>query len=183
VDEQRAPEPGGEERQGQAAVLDDQAALEDRATRAEQQRDEYLGLLQRARADFDNYQKRNQRQMAEERRYAHAGFARDLLSVLDNLQRALAVARQQPEPTALVQGVAMVETQLLDVLRRFGVTPLDALGQPFDPNLHEAVQQQPRNDVAPGTVVAVSEPGYRLHERALRPARVVVAAPGKPQGQ
>jgi molecular chaperone GrpE len=75
-----------------------------------------------------------------------------------------------------VQGVALVQTHLLDVFRRFGITPIDALGQPFDPHLHEAVQQQPRADVVPGTVVEVLEPGYRLQERVLRPARVVVAS-------
>jgi len=66
-------------------------------------------------------------------------------------------------------------------MRRFGVTPIDALGRPFDPAVHEAVTQQPRSDAAPGTVVEVLEPGYRLHERVLRPARVAVAAPPAPQ--
>jgi molecular chaperone GrpE len=70
----------------------------------------------------------------------------------------------------------MVQAQLLDALRRFGITAIDALGQPFDPAWHEAVRQQPRPGVAPGTVVQVLEPGYRIHERVLRPARVVVAA-------
>jgi molecular chaperone GrpE len=118
-----------------------------------------------------------QRDLAEERRHAHAPFARELLPVLDNLQRALEAARQQGETGPLVQGVALVQSQLRDVFARFGITPIDALGQPFDPNLHEAVMQVPRDDVAPGTVVQVLEPGYRLHERVLRPARVAVAAP------
>jgi molecular chaperone GrpE len=74
-----------------------------------------------------------------------------------------------------------VQTQLLDAFGRFGISRIDPLGQPFDPNLHEAVQQRPRADVAPGTVVEVLEPGYRLYERVLRPARVVVA--GQPPAQ
>jgi len=147
-----------------------------RVAAAEQQRDEYLDLLQRTRADFENYQKRNQRDLTEERRYAHAGFARELLPIVDNLQRALNAARQQ-EGGSLVEGVNMVQAQLLDVFRRFGITPIDPRGQPFDPNLHEAVVMQPRTDVAPNTVIETLEPGYRLHERILRPARVAVAAP------
>jgi molecular chaperone GrpE len=175
--------PVGEEPEAQAAsaVLEDLESLRSRVTVAEQKRDEYLDLLRQTRADFENYQKRIQRDLAEERRYAHAAFARELLPALDNLQRALAAARQQGEEGPLAQGVGLVQTHLLDVFRRFGVTPIDALGQPFDPHLHEAVQQQPRTDVVPGTVVKVLEPGYRLHERVLRPARVVVAAPPTPQ--
>ena len=71
-------------------------------------------------------------------------------------------------------------SNLLDIFKRFGITPVDALDRTFDPNVHEAVRQQPRNDVTPGTVVEVLEPGYRLHERVLRPARVVVTAPPGP---
>jgi molecular chaperone GrpE len=187
--ERTTPAPAGGERlngeepeaQAASAVLDDLESLRSRVTVAEQQRDEYLALLQRARADFENYQKRIQRDLAEERRYAHAAFARELLPVLDNLQRAMDAARQQGEKGPLVQGVALVQSQLHDIFSRFGVTPIDALGRPFDPNVHEAVQQQPRTDVAPGTVVAVLEPGYRLHERVLRPARVVVAASPPPK--
>jgi molecular chaperone GrpE len=171
--------PGGEEPEAQAAsaVLEDLDSLRSRVAVAEQQRDQYLALLQRTRADFENYQKRVQRDLAEERRYAHGAFARELLPVLDNLQRAMEAARQQGETGPLVQGVALVQSHLLDLLGRFGVTPIGALDQPFDPNVHDGVLQQPRTDVTPGTVVEVLEPGYRLHERVLRPARVVVAAP------
>jgi molecular chaperone GrpE len=173
----------GEEPEAQAAsaVLEDLESLRSRVTVAEQQRDEYLALLQRARADFENYQKRIQRDRSEERRYAHAAFARELLPVLDNLRRALDAARQQAEKGPLVEGVGLVQSQLLEILGRFGVTPIHALGQPIDPNLHEGVLHQPRADAAPGTVVEVLEPGYRLHERVLRPARVVVAAPPTPE--
>lgn len=170
------PKGGEPEAQAASAVLGDLESLRSRVTVAEQQRDEYLALLQRTRADFENYQKRRQRDMAAERRQALAGFARQLLAVLDNQQRALDASRQQHKEGPLVQGVALVHSQLLEVLARFGVTPIDALGQPFDPNLHESVSQQVRTDVAPGTVIEVLQPGYRLHERVLRPAKVVVAA-------
>jgi molecular chaperone GrpE len=160
-----------------SAVQDDPESIRSRGTAAEQQRDEYLALLQRTRADFENYQKRVQRDQAEERRYAHAAFARDLLPVVDNLQRALDAARQEIEMSPLSKGVALVQSQLLDIFSRYGITPIDALGQLFDPHRHESVQQQFRPDLAPGTVVAVPEPGYSLHERILRPSKVVVAAP------
>ena len=171
--------PTGEmaEDQAASAVLGDLEALRNRVTTAEQQRDEYLALLQRTRADFENYQKRIQRDLAEEQRYGHASFARELLPVLDNLQRALDAAQQQAENSPMVQGVALVRSQLLEIFGRFGITSIEALGQPFDPHLHESVSQQTRADVAPGMVVAVLQPGYRLHERVLRPAKVVVAAP------
>jgi molecular chaperone GrpE len=164
-----ATAPGG-------TALDDVESLHDRVRTAELERDDYRALLQRTQADFENYQKRTQRDRAEEGRFAHAPFARELLRVLDDLQRALIAAEQEGKPTALIQGVNLVKTQLLDIFGRFGVTPIDALGQPFDPNLHEAVAQQPQADVAPGTVVHVLEPGYRVHERILRPAKVMVSA-------
>ena len=173
--------PVGEEPEARAAsaVLDELESLRKRGSAAEQQRDEYLALLQRTRADFENYQKRVQRDQAEERRYAHAAFARDLLPVVDNLQRALDAARQEIERSPLAKGVDLVRSQLLDIFGRYGITPIDALGQPFDPNRHESVQQQFRPDLAPGTVVEVLEPGYSLHERILRPSKVVLGAPDK----
>lgn len=156
-------------------VLDDLEALRSRLQSAEQKRDEYLDMTQRARADFENYQKRMQRDLAIERRFAQAPLASDLLAALDNLERATAAAEQVGEKGPLVQGVSMVHTQLLDLLRRHGVTRIEALGLPFDPNLHEAVMQQPSKQYPPMTVVQVMEPGYMIHERVLRPARVAVS--------
>jgi molecular chaperone GrpE len=166
------------ERPGQeaTAVFEDLEALRARAEKAEQERGEFKDLLLRTRADFENYQKRLQRDLAQERRYAHAGLAADLLAALDNLERATAAARQAGETGPLVQGVAMVQGQLLDVLKRHGVTRIEAQGQPFDPNLHQAVQMRPERGVPPGTVVEVPEPGYTIHERVLRPASVVVSS-------
>ncbi len=122
-------------------VLDDLDTLRPKLQSAEQKRDEYLDLAQRTRADFENYQKRMKRDLTEERRYAQAPLAADLLAALDNLERAIAAAEQAGEKGPLVQGVALVHTQLLDILRRHGVTPIEARGQPFDPNLHQAVMQ------------------------------------------
>jgi molecular chaperone GrpE len=131
--------------------------------------------LQRTRADFENYQKRNQREREQERKYMVGSVLLDLLPVLDNLERATLSAQQAGESGPLVQGVAMVHNQFLELLRRYGVTRIDAQGKPFDPNLHQAVMQQPAGDKPPGTVLQVVEQGYMLHDRVLRPAKVVVA--------
>lgn len=171
-----APGGNGAEQAVATAVMEDLEALRARAERAERDRDELRDLAQRTRADFENYQKRLQRDLAQERRYAEGPLAADLLPALDNLDRATAAAQQAGETGPLVQGVAMVQAQVLDVLRRHGVTPIDAQGQPFDPNRHQAVMQQPSEGVPPGTVLQVLEPGYMIHERVLRPARVVVSA-------
>jgi molecular chaperone GrpE len=159
-----------------ARVLDDLEALRARAVAAEQSRDQYLELAQRTRADFENYQKRVQRDLAVERRFAQAPLASDLLGALDNLERATTAAEQAGEKGPLVQGVAMVHNQLLDALRRHGITRIEAVGKPFDPNLHEAVMQQPDGNVPAGSVLQVLEQGYMIHERVLRPAKVIVSA-------
>jgi molecular chaperone GrpE len=158
-------------------VLEDLETLKNRAAAAEQERDQFLALVQQTRADFENYQKRVQRDLAQERRYAQQPLALDLLASLDNLERATQAAKQANETGPLVQGVAMVQAQLLDVLRRHGITPIEALGKPFDPNLHQAVMQQPAANVSPNTVVQVLEQGFMIHDRVLRPARVVVSKP------
>jgi molecular chaperone GrpE len=163
------------EDQAAEQVLDDLDSLRAKLQDAEQKRDEYLYLAQRTRADFENYQKRVKRDQAEERRYAQVPLAADLLAALDNLERATVAAEQAGEKGPLVQGVAMVHTQLLDILRRHGVTRIEAQGQPFDPNLHQAVMQQPSKEHPPLTVMQVLEQGYMIHERVLRPARVVVS--------
>ena len=101
----------------------------------------------------------------------------DLLPVIDNLDRAMTAAKQAGESGPLVQGVGMVQTQLLDMLNRHGITPIDALGKPFDPNLHQAIMQQPSADHPPQTVIQVLQQGFMIHDRVLRPVGVIVSAP------
>jgi molecular chaperone GrpE len=156
-------------------AAEDVESLRDRAESAEEERDKYLEMLQRSKAEFENYRKRLQQNLAEERRYAHSDLARDLLPVLDNLQLALDAAATRSELDALIEGVRLVQSQFLDTLGRFGVNRVDALGKSFDPEMHEAVSVDPRSDVDHGTVTQVMEPGFRLNERLLRPAKVVVA--------
>jgi molecular chaperone GrpE len=177
VDKEKAS--GAEDAAGQndaaTAVMDDLEALRERTAVIEQERDEFRSLLQRTRADFENYQKRTQRDLAQERRYWHAALALDLLPILDNFERAVAAAKQAGETGPLVQGVAMIQAQVLDVLKRHGITRIEAQGQPFDPNLHQAVMQQPSAEQPPNTVLQVLEQGFMIHDRVLRPARVVVS--------
>lgn len=165
----------GEKTEQPAAPIDELQAVREKLQVAEQQREEYANLARQTRAEFENYQKRFQRDLAVERQYAQAPLASDLLPALDNLDRALQAARDSGDKGALVQGVAMVQTQLLDILRRHGVSRIESQGQPFDPNLHQAVMQQPSADLPPQSVLQVLEQGYLLHERVLRPARVIVS--------
>ena len=167
----RAADPADDRGNEEAAVLQDLEGLRARA----QERDQFLNLLQRTQADFDNYRKRIQREREQESRYLHSNFAADVLPVLDNLERALQAGRQAGETGPLVQGVGMVQNQLIDLLRRHGVKPIEALGKAFDPNLHQAVMQRPSAEYPPHTVTDVLEQGFTIHDRVLRPARVVVS--------
>lgn len=127
-------------------------------------------------ADFENARKRLLRDSEVQKKYATESLARDLLTALDNLDRALAAAKKAGDSGPLVVGVSATASQLLDVLRRHGVNRIECSpGTPFDPNVHEAVTQQPTNDFSPGEVVQVVQQGFMLHDRVLRPATVVVA--------
>jgi molecular chaperone GrpE len=130
----------------------------------------------RAQADLENYRKRVRRDMAEERKYADMGLMRDLLPVLDNFDLALAAIEPNDTTTGLLEGVKMVRDQLMTVLQQHDCQRIDPDGEVFDPNLHEAIAQQPDGDRPQGTVLHVAKPGYRLHERVIRPAQVVVSA-------
>lgn len=139
---------------------------------AKADRDRYLDLARRTQAEFDNYQKRAARDRDQERKYAQWGLASEILPALDNLDRFLANVKEETELTRVV---AAVRTQLLEGLKRQGVTAIPAAGQPFDPNLHQAVMQQPAPAQPPNTVLEALEAGYQYHDRVLRPAKVIVA--------
>jgi molecular chaperone GrpE len=149
-------------------------ADEDPLARAERERDEYLALAQRAQADFENYRKRAARDAALAGERAKAALARELLPVVDNLERALASAHAEEDH--LAEGVRLVHAELLGVLAKSGVQPFDPGGESFDPNLHEALSTRPVEDVESGIVVEVVQKGYRLGDTVIRPARVVVSA-------
>lgn len=144
--------------------------------KAAAERDRFENEWLRARADFDNYQKRMQRERELDRKYAFGPLALDLLPILDNLDRAVVAAKQAGETGPLVQGVAMVQAQFLELLKRNGVTRIECEGKPFDPNLHQAVMQQPDEKSAPNTILQVIEQGFLNQDRVLRPAKVIVSA-------
>lgn len=141
---------------------------------AVRQRDEYLDQLQRTRAEFLNFQKRSRAQADADRQYAVGSLAADLLNVLDNFERATEAARASGAE-AIVSGLDMVHKQFVDALAKHGIEPIVALGQPFDPNQHEALLQQPDPDQPDGTVVAELGRGYRIRDRVLRPSKVAVS--------
>lgn len=160
---------------GKAETLPPAAVAPEELKKLAAERDQYLDLATRTRADFENYQKRMQRERDLDRKYAFGPLAESLLPILDNLERALQAGKQAGETGPLIQGVAMVLTQFLELLKRHGITRIDADGKPFDPNLHQAVMQKPADNVEPNTVVQVIEQGFMNQDRVLRPAKVIVS--------
>jgi molecular chaperone GrpE len=148
------------------------STVEDLRRQVEEKQDRLL----RALAEAENVKRRAQRERDEYVRYANESLLRDLIPVLDNLDRALAAARATGEAPGVVGGVELIQRELFKVLERVGVTRYSALGQPFDPNRHEAIARVVSADATPGTVVAETAPGYALHNRVLRAALVSVAA-------
>ena len=151
-------------------------ALEQKAKEAAEAHDKYL----RTSADFDNYRKRMQRDLADFRKYANEQMARELLSVVDHLSLAIKHAAEAGETSdGLRQGVELVYKQLRDVLEKFGITSFASQGEPFDPAKHEAIMQEPTDAVPENMVVQVFQEGYLYHDKVLRHARVSVSR--KPQ--
>jgi molecular chaperone GrpE len=138
----------------------------------QRERDEYLDLARRAKADFENYRKRAAKDAEDAERRGKASLVRSLVPVLDNLERALKAADEDSE---LARGVALVRTELEEILKRAGVEPYDPLGERFDPAWHEALSTRPEDGTDSGVVVETLERGYRLNGQVLRPARVVVS--------
>jgi len=129
----------------------------------------------RARADLENFRKRVGQETAEVRRFANAALLESLLPILDNFQFGLQAAQSDPSAKNLLMGLNMVATQLQNFLKEHGVEEINAIGQRFDPNLHEAVAQEPNGQVPEGEIISQVRRGFRLRERLLRPASVVVS--------
>ena len=144
------------------------------------------GRLLRLQADFENFRRRALKERTEIHQYGHQNLVKDLLSTVDNLDRAIDHAKKGGggDQQVLLQGVELVRKELLTALAKNGVTEIDAMGKPFDPSLHEAMTQISNASVAPNTVVEVMQKGYLLRDRLLRPARVALArAPEKEEGE
>jgi molecular chaperone GrpE len=183
VDEQHPS--AGDEQNGNGTADQVERDL-DELGEAKRERDEYLELAQRTKADFENYRKRVARETAEALARGKADLARQLLPALDNLERALdavddargrdsALPLREPHE-GLVKGVAMVRDELHSRLESAGVESFDPTGEKFDPQVHEAISMKPEEGTEAGVVVETVEKGYRLNGQILRPARVVVSA-------
>lgn len=136
----------------------------------------------RLQAELENSRSRSARELAEQRRYASLELARDILPVVDNVDRAIAAAEQGGEEGTLLEGFRMVRQQLVSVLQQHKCMPIDANGEPFDPQFHEAILQQPSDETPANHVAMVTQIGYRMHDRVVRPAQVIVSS-GPPNEQ
>ena len=129
----------------------------------------------RSQAELENYRKRSQRELADERRYAVVPLVRDLLAVVDNLERAIEAAQQAEGGESLLAGVKMVASQLETILKQHQCVRIETVGQPFDPNQHQAIAQEPSDQYPSGTITRAAQSGYKLHDRVIRPAQVFVS--------
>jgi len=129
----------------------------------------------RLMAEFDNARKRSAREREDYIRFSNESLIRELLPVLDNFDRALQAAKGEPAAAAVTSGVELIQRELLRVLEKFGAAPFSSIGQPFDPERHEAVARVPTSSHPEMTVIGETARGYTLHGRVLRPAMVTVA--------
>jgi len=160
---------------------EDMTPLEEKLTsgaelvKAKAKAEDYYGQLQRLQADFDNYRKRTQKEKLELIKYASERLVVELLPVLDNFDRAVSSAKVNPDFAAFSQGVEMILRQMQTALSKEGLKAMDAVGQPFDPNLHEAVLRVASEEHPENTVVEELQKGYYLKEKVLRPCMVKVS--------
>ena len=156
--------------------VDDASSLEEQLKAAVVERDAHYNSWMHTRADLENYRKRAQREAEEIRRHHTTSLIRDLLPGLDNLQRAISAAENSSNIEELLQGVRMVAEQFDAVFSSHALEPIEAAGKPFDPNKHEAVQQVPSSEFPPMTVIEEIERGFTLHDRVVRPSKVIVSS-------
>ncbi|MBP86997.1 MAG: nucleotide exchange factor GrpE [Planctomycetaceae bacterium] len=129
----------------------------------------------RAQAELENFRKRARRDMDEQRRYANLPLVADLLPAIDNLDRAVEAAEKDENATSLLAGVKMVAEHIRSILAQHSCMQIEAERRPFDPNVHEAIAQEPSDDIPAGSVTRVVRVGYQLHERVIRPTQVMVS--------
>ncbi len=172
-DSSQEPQPADDDEEAGAGADDDP---ETRLQAAEKQSQEYYDRLLRLSAEFDNYKKRSQRDMRDMVRFANEKLIVELLTVVDNLERAIESAPQDGDTQdPLVAGIDLTLNEVRKILERNHVQPVNALGESFDPNFHQAMMQEESADHSPNTVIREMQKGYTLHERLIRPAMVVVS--------
>lgn len=171
------PQPAEAEPDATAATSEADAATAEQdpleLARAEQAK--LKDQLLRTLADFDNFRKRSRRELVDAERRGKDDMLKEFLPVFDNLDRASAHAETATDVKALADGISLVMRQFADTLAKVGIERVPAVGQPFDPSVHEAVQQMETSDFEPGTIAAEVQAGYRNSEKLIRPALVVVA--------
>lgn len=154
--------------------------LKQRVAKLETELAETRDKMLRIAAEHENYKKRTEKEKLEFLKFANERVLKDMLVIADNLERAIETAKRLANPNSIVAGLEMLLNEMLNIFKRYGVEPIDALGKPFDPLVHEALQQKETTEAQPGTVVAEVQRGYKIHHRVLRPSLVVVAtAPSK----
>ena len=157
--------------------VDQKESLEERLKAAEEKVEANYESLLRVTADFENYKKRIEREMSDVRKFANESLIKELLPIVDNLERALAIEYGKNEDTfeGIREGVEMTFKEFMECLQKFGVTPMDSLGKPFDPNFHHAVSQEESEEYPENMVLKELQKGYMLRDRLLRAPMVVVS--------
>ena len=163
-----------DEAQVDETVAEEPAVEQDPVAELTRERDEYLDALRRLKAEFDNYRKREARSQSERAHQATVRLVKELLPVVDDLERALAAAEVHEE-AQLEEGVRLVHRSLVDALRKEGLAEIETDGR-FDPNVHEALLSQPDDEKESGDILDVVQKGYRIADKVVRPARVIVVA-------
>ena len=166
------------EKKDKVKIVDHLKEMETRLESVEQEAKEAHDRFLRVSAEFENYKKRSAREMDEFRKFANESLIREMLTVVDNLERALNSSNNDNQANShIAEGVDMTLKEILKVFEKFNVKPIEALGKPFDPNFHQAAMREETNEHPENTVLNELEKGYMIHDRLLRPAMVVVSMP------
>ena len=168
--------PNEEPRIGVAPQTDGPDGNDDPTASLQADLDRFRDLALRSQADFDNYKKRATREKEEAIKYANSSLLERLIAIVDNFELGLSAAKSEGAKSPIYSGMSMVLKQLTDFLADNGLEPIDAEGQKFNPNLHEAIAHEPSDDLAEGVVLRQMRRGYRLKDRLLRPSSVVVSS-------
>jgi molecular chaperone GrpE len=168
-DTEKGKEPA-EEKKEQTPLERLQDQLADKTREASENFDRWLRL----RAEFENYKKRMQKEKADLMKFGNESLLKSILPILDNLERAIDHGKDVQENTSLLEGIELILKQFLNTLERFGVKPVPAIGEVFDPERHEAISHE-ESDQEPNRVISEVQKGYLFHERLLRPAKVIVS--------
>jgi len=161
---------------GEEEIVVPNSLIEGYEEKLKEKEDRFLRLA----AEFDNYKKRTAREFGELVKTANARLLRSLVEITDNFERAVQTDDNGEAGESYKKGVELIYNQMVDLLKKENVTPIEAVGQPFDPNVHEAMMQQPSEEYDEGVIIAEIQKGYRLQDKVLRHARVIVSS-GQPQ--